>query len=210
MDSILVQGGIQLQGKVRIQGSKNAALPIMAACLLTRDQVLLENCPKITDVFRMLRILEAMGCLVRWEKDALRIQAASVTGDNMPEDAVGGMRSSIFLLGALLSACGKADLMNPGGCVIGKRPIDLHLKALRQMGVCFEEEPDRIRACCGEGLRGSDIVLDFPSVGATENIILAAVLARGRTTITGAAREPEVKTLCDFLTFRAQGRAFLS
>lgn len=198
MDSILVQGGIALQGKVRIQGSKNAALPILAACTLIQEPIFLENCPKIADVYGMLRILESLGCLVRWEKDGLRVDASGLVCGTLPQEAVTGMRSSIFLLGALLARCGQVTLEHPGGCVIGKRPIDLHLKALRSMGVTVEETPGGLNAAA-QGLRGAEIMLDFPSVGATENLLMAAVAAEGKTRIAGAAREPEVQALCEFL-----------
>lgn len=198
MDSILVQGGIALQGKVRIQGSKNAALPILAACTLIQEPIFLENCPKIADVYGMLRILESLGCLVRWEKDGLRVDTSGLVCGTLPQEAVTGMRSSIFLLGALLARCGQVTLEHPGGCVIGKRPIDLHLKALRSMGVTVEETPGGLNAAA-EGLRGAEIMLDFPSVGATENLLMAAVAAKGKTRIVGAAREPEVQALCEFL-----------
>lgn len=199
MDSIIVQGGVGLQGKVKIQGSKNAALPILAACLLTKDQIVLENCPKISDVFGMLHILESLGCEVTWEKDALCIKAENVDSCAVPKAMARSMRSSIFLLGALLGRNKKAKLDFPGGCVIGKRPIDLHLKGLSQMGVTFEREDDAVKAQAPEGLYGKEIWLEIPSVGATENLIMAGVSAKGITRIHGAAREPEVQALCEFL-----------
>lgn len=194
-----MQGGIELQGKVRVQGSKNAALPILAACILTKEQVILENCPKISDVSGMLRILENLGCEARWEKDALCVRAREVNSDDILGNMARSMRSSIFLLGPLLGRKKQARLDFPGGCIIGKRPIDLHLRGLGQMGVLFEMEEERMLANAPEGLRGADISLDFPSVGATENLIMAGVLARGTTRIAGAAREPEVQALCEFL-----------
>lgn len=199
MDSFYVQGGIALQGKVKIQGSKNAALPILAACLLVEDQICLENCPKISDVEGMLRIMKSLGCQVRWEKNALLIQASGVQTGKMPEDAVTSMRSSVFLLGAMIARCRVAELEAPGGCVIGKRPIDLHVRALEKMGVQFEDCEGSLKAWVPEGLHGCDVYLDFPSVGATENVILAATAAEGETRIRGAAKEPEVQALCEFL-----------
>ena len=200
MDSIIVQGGMGLQVKVKIQGSKNAALPILAACLLTKEQVVLENCPKISDVFGMLHILESLGCRVTWEKDALCVKAENVDSWAVPKAMARSMRSSIFLLGALLGRNKKAKLDFPGGCVIGKRPIDLHLKGLIQMGVSFEQGDDTVEAQAPEGLHGAEIQLGIPSVGATENLIMAGVRAKGTTRILGAAREPEVQALCGFLS----------
>lgn len=199
MDTIMIHGGVGLQGKVRIQGSKNAALPILAAVLLTEGETVLENVPRISDVGRMLQILECMGCRVRFFKDKIRIQRMQENGRNMPSEAVRGMRSSVCLLGALLGKTGRVSLEYPGGCVIGKRPINLHLEALAQMGACFREEKDRIEGYVQERFHGADICLSIPSVGATENVILAAVLAEGRTRIMGAAKEPEVMALCHFL-----------
>lgn len=196
---IHIRGGVRLQGKVKVQGSKNAALPILAATILAQGESCLKDCPKISDVYRMLRLLRSLGGHVRWEGDGVCVSTGSVTTQDMPEDAITGMRSSLCLLGALLARCGHIVMEHPGGCVIGERPIDLHLLALKQMGVSFHEEAGRI---CGEapkGLRGADIALQLPSVGATENILLAAVTARGCTRIRGAAREPEVEALCRYL-----------
>lgn len=196
---IHIRGGVRLQGKVKVQGSKNAALPILAATILAEGESCIYDCPKISDVYRMLRLLQSLGGHVRWERDGVCVSTGNITTQDMPEDAITGMRSSLCMLGALLARCGSIVMEHPGGCVIGERPIDLHLQALRQMGVCFCEESGRI---CGEapnGLCGADISLPFPSVGATENILLAAVTARGCTRIRGAAREPEVEALCRYL-----------
>lgn len=199
MDSIYVQGGVCLRGKVKIQGSKNAALPIMAAALLIGERVILQNCPRISDVYDMIRILRSFGCLVKWERDGLSIEAGAVSGESMTQEAAGSMRSSVFVLGPLLGRMGRAEIFAPGGCVIGKRPIDLHLKALGKLGVIFEKEGEKLIASAPEGLWGNEVELEFPSVGATENIVMAAVCASGITTVRGAAREPEVQALCDFL-----------
>lgn len=196
---IHIRGGVRLQGKVKIQGSKNAALPILAATILAEGESCLKDCPKISDVYRMLRLLQSLGGRVYWEGDGVCVSTGSITTQDMPEDAITGMRSSLCLLGALLARCGGIVMEHPGGCVIGERPIDMHLQALRQMGVHFHEEGGRI---CGEapgGLCGAEISLPFPSVGATENVLLAAVMARGCTQIRGAAREPEVEALCRYL-----------
>ncbi len=199
MDSIYVRGGIGLCGKVKIQGSKNAALPILAATILTGDRVVIQNCPKISDVYGMVRILESLGCKARWEKDALALQTDVLLDGKLPREDMGSMRSSIFLLGSLLGRTGHAELTAPGGCVIGKRPIDIHIQALEQMGVSFWEEAEILHARADAGIHGCDVTLASPSVGATENVVLCAVTAEGSTILRGAAREPEVQELCRFL-----------
>ena len=133
MDSIHVQGGVALRGKVRIQGSKNAALPIMAATLLTRETSYIINCPKITDVYSMVSLLRSLGATVSWEKDGIRVNTEEVSAQDMPTEAVRGMRSSLYLLGALLGRCGQVAMEYPGGCMIGDRPIDLHISSLGKM-----------------------------------------------------------------------------
>lgn len=198
MNSIHIQGGVALQGKVRIQGSKNAALPILAATLLTKETSYIRNCPKIADVYKMVSLLKCVGCDVAWETDGIRINAEKVCCGDMPAEAITGMRSSLCLLGALIGRCGEVVMEYPGGCIIGKRPIDLHIMALEQMGVVFQEEHGRLRAFA-KVLHGAKIHLPFASVGATENIVLAAVMAEGDTIIQGAAREPEVVALCRYL-----------
>ena len=203
MDSIQIDGGIPLQGQVKIQGSKNATLPILAAAILVRGKSLIENCPKISDVFHMQALLTSLGCKVIWEGSSLRIDASDVRETRMPYKEVTAMRSSISLLGALLARNGEAVLYHPGGCVIGARPIDIHLETLSKLGVHFEEkeEADSIGLlyACTSGLEGATVRLRFPSVGATQNLLLAAVLAKGDTYIENAAREPEVASLCEFL-----------
>lgn len=197
---IHIRGGVRLQGKVKIQGSKNAALPILAATILTEGKSSLRDCPKISDVYRMLRLLQSLGGQVNWESGGVSVDTGSITTQDMPADAITGMRSSLCMLGALLARCGSIVMDFPGGCVIGNRPIDLHLQALGQMGVRFHEEGNRICGEAPQGLHGADITLRLPSVGATENIVLAAVTADGITRIQGAAREPEVEALCRYLT----------
>ena len=199
MDSIHIQGGIALQGKVRIQGSKNAVLPILAATLLTVEQSYIKNCPRIADVYAMVSLLRKLGCLVTWLEDGLLVDSSQVSRGTMRGEAVKGMRSSLCLLGALLGRCGEAVLEYPGGCVIGERPIDLHLSALKQMSVDFLEEEGMIHGVT-DGLHGARITLPMPSVGATENIILAAVMAEEDTHIEGAAKEPEITALCQYLS----------
>ncbi len=199
MDSIHIHGGVCLQGKVRIQGSKNAALPVLAATILTKGINLIQNCPKIADVYLMLELLESLGCVVSWEKDGVRVDARCAASHKMPSNAIRGMRSSLCLLGALLGSAGEAAMEYPGGCVIGERPIDLHLDALRSLGADFREEGDIIYGSAGKGLKGAEIHMPRSSVGATENTVLAAVAAEGVTVLNGAAKEPEVEALCAYL-----------
>lgn len=199
MDSIHVHGGVCLQGNVRIQGSKNAALPVLAATILTKETNVIRNCPRIADVYQMLSLLESLGCEVCWEEDGVRVDAANVGMRRMPAEAITGMRSSLCLLGALIGRTGAVTMEYPGGCVIGARPIDMHLAAFKRMGVEFCEEDGRIHGSTGQGLHGAGILLEKTSVGATENIILAAVMAEGETIVHGAAKEPEVQALCQYL-----------
>ena len=198
MDSIRIQGGMALQGKVRVQGSKNASLPILAATLLVREESLIRNCPRIADVYSMVSLLKRLGCGVHWQETGIAVDSSQVCRCQMPREAVRGMRSSLCLLGALIGRCSEVVMEHPGGCVIGERPIDMHLSALEQMGVEFVEEEGSIRAF-SDRLHGAVISLPFPSVGATENIVLAGVMAEGDTVLEGAAREPEVSALCAFL-----------
>ena len=198
MDSICIQGGIALQGKVRIQGSKNASLPVLAATLLVGECSFIRNCPRIADVHAMVSLLKSLGCSVCWNKTGITVDSAQVRRGEMPKEAVKGMRSSLCLLGALIGRCSEVVMEHPGGCVIGERPIDLHLSALGQMGVEFEEKEGRLKAVSAR-LHGACICLPFPSVGATENVLLAGVMAEGDTVLEGAAREPEILTLCRFL-----------
>lgn len=198
MDAIQIYGGNCLEGQVEIQGSKNAALPILAATLLVDGTCEIQNCPIISDVHHMLRLLESLCCVVTRKGHTLIIHSEKLSHCDMPSDSVGVMRSSITLLGALLARAGSVSMQYPGGCVIGQRPIDLHLQGLRKMGVVIEEHEDGFLAETKE-LVGAAHKLPFVSVGATENIILAAVLAKGDTVIENAAREPEIWALCDFL-----------
>ena len=198
MDAVRIYGGKSLSGRTKIQGSKNASLPILAATLLTDGICEIENCPDIADVYHMLRLLESLGCQVTRKNDLIRVDTGGVAECDMPADSVGVMRSSIMLLGALLARMGEVSMEYPGGCVIGKRPIDQHLRALRRMGVEIIEEQEEFHARA-QALHGAVHELPFVSVGVTENLILAAVLAEGVTVIHPAAREPEIQALCQFL-----------
>ncbi len=198
MDAIRIYGGRCLNGQTVIQGSKNASLPILAATLLIDGVCEIENCPDISDVYHMLRLLESLGCRVEREESLVRVDTQGFSACDMPSDSVCVMRSSVMLVGALLARTGQICMEYPGGCVIGARPIDLHLQAMRLMGASVEE---RENGFCVEAarLKGAVLRLPFISVGATENLILAAVLADGVTVIEPAAREPEIQALCEFL-----------
>ncbi len=198
MDSIRVTGGRPLNGTVFIQGSKNAALPMMAASLLHRGVSVLKDCPRIADVFCMERILGEIGAVTWWEGHDLYLDCTNADKTEISGTYTGKMRSSVILLGAMLGRNKKGCLGYPGGCVIGKRPIDLHLFALRSLGARIEEEPFFLCASCGE-LSGSTITFSGRSVGATEQGILAAVLAKGETCLKNCAREPEIVWLCRYL-----------
>lgn len=198
MNRIKVSGQEKLNGEVWIQSSKNATLPIMAASILAKGTTVLHKCPRIKDVIHMAELLAELGCKVVWEGDTLCLDSTQVLCHHIREENARKMRSSVILLGSMIARCQEVKLPYPGGCVIGKRPIDMHWRALEQLGVDFQENGTCFvaRAKC---LTGADITLDFPSVGATENTILAAVLAKGITHIKQAAREPEISYLCDFL-----------
>jgi len=198
MAFIEIVGGKQLNGEVNIQGSKNAVLPILAATVLVNGITKLNHCPKILDVYHMIKILEAIGCSVWWENSSLLIDTTKLHTSTVPEEYVKMMRSSVILMGALLGRTHSVTITYPGGCTIGARPIDYHLSAFMDLNVQLEEE-DGLIQCTTKEIRGSNIMLQFPSVGATENVILAAVLATGKTRIFNAAKEPEIIELCKFL-----------
>ena len=198
MSCFTVYGGVPLSGSVPVYGAKNAILPILAACIMTEEEVILENCPHLSDVENMLEILRLLGCEAVCMGSEIRLCAKHADSYEMPEALSKKMRSSIFMLGALISRFGKAKVTQPGGCEIGLRPIDLHLKGLRALQVQINETRGEIH-CDGTHARGAEITLDYPSVGATENIIMAAVTARGVTVLHNAAREPEVADLAQFI-----------
>lgn len=198
MGSLYIKGGKPLIGEVSIQGSKNGALPLLTASLLISGKTILHNCPRIKDIDAMAELLKTLGCEITFEKNTITINATHICDTHCPQKQVQAMRSSIMLLGPLLGRCKSVRMNRPGGCVIGERPTDLHEAALRKMNVCFETDADTITAYT-EKLKGADICLAFPSVGATENVIMAAVLAEGVTRIRNAAREPEIWLLCEFL-----------
>ena len=192
-------GGRPLRGELRVQGAKNSALPILAAALLAPGQSVIRNCPDLSDVTAALEILRLLGCRAVREGDAVLIDASQLTSCGIPDRLMREMRSSVIFLGALLARLGRAELSYPGGCELGPRPIDLHLAALRGLGAEITEEQGQLTCTRGQGLMGRELCLSIPSVGATENAMLAACGARGVTTIVGAAREPEIVDLQGFL-----------
>jgi len=198
MDVFRICGGRPLRGEARIGCAKNAVLPVLAATMLTESGVAIRECPRLVDVMNMLAILETLGCATKWQGRNVYVDAGSACSWDMPEELSKKIRSSIFMLGPLIGRFRRACVTYPGGCDIGLRPIDLHLKGLRALGVRICEEHGRIY-CDGAGLRGGDVYLDLPSVGATENVMMAAVLAEGTTHIHNAAREPEIVDLQRFI-----------
>ena len=199
MERLVVQGGRRLGGTVTVHGAKNSALPLLAATLLIGEECELENCPRLSDVEVATRILRHLGCAVTMQENTVTVRADGFCRGDIPEELMREMRSSIVFLGAILARCGRAEMSFPGGCELGPRPIDLHLAALSRMGAIIEEEFGFLR-CRTEGrLHGASITLPIPSVGATENVLIAAATARGSTVLRNAAREPEIVDLCAFL-----------
>ena len=198
MASILVSGGRKIVGTARVSGAKNAALPILAATLIARGPVELTDCPHLSDVENMLKILRSLGVSCSLEAGTAHIDAAKAERCIMPQSISKEIRSSIFMLGPLLSRFGEAVCAYPGGCEIGHRPVDLHLKGLAALGADIREERGYI-ICDGHNMHGGEIHLDYPSVGATENIMMAAAAVTGDTVITNSAREPEIEELQNFL-----------
>ncbi|WP_199619021.1 UDP-N-acetylglucosamine 1-carboxyvinyltransferase [Paenibacillus alkalitolerans] len=198
MEKLVIEGGRPLQGTARIEGAKNAALPILAASLLADGKVNIENVPDLLDIHVMLDILRALGARASYSGMSAAVDASTVRSSEIPEALMNKMRSSIFLMGPLLARFGEVTVYQPGGCAIGERKIDLHLRGLQALGATITESGNRIE-CRAAKLKGADVLLDFPSVGATENIMMAAVTAEGITTISNAAREPEIWDLQQFL-----------
>lgn len=202
MDRFVIRGGRRLVGRVRVSGAKNAVLPILAASLLTDQECVIRDAPQLKDVAVMIQILRRLGAEVDLDtggpEAAIRVRARDLTSAEVPEPLVRQMRSSVFLMGPLLGRMGRVRLSYPGGCAIGPRPINFHLQGLQALGAVISERAGYIEAE-GADLRGTTVHLDEPSVGATENVIMAAVLARGTTVITNAAREPEIVDLASFL-----------
>lgn len=198
MSRFIINGGNKLEGEIETQGAKNSVLPILAATILSGGKNVIYNCPELSDVRMTIEVLKSLGCNVKRVGKVLVVDSENISGYTMPEELMRQMRSSIIFLGAILTRFKKAVVSLPGGCEIGNRPIDLHIKALKKLGVEITESHGYIN-CKAEKLHGENIHLDFPSVGATENIMLAACMAEGTTVITNAAREPEIVDLENFL-----------
>ena len=194
-----VTGRRRLSGSLRVHGAKNSVLPILAACVLAPGESVIHNCPDLSDVTAALEILQVLGCRVRREEDTVAVDASALTQNTIPEHLMREMRSSVIFLGAVLTRLGETELTYPGGCELGPRPIDLHLAALRDLGAEIEETQGLLRCRAGRRMRGCELCLSIPSVGATENVMLAACGCAGVTTVVGAAREPEIVDLQEFL-----------
>jgi UDP-N-acetylglucosamine 1-carboxyvinyltransferase len=198
LEQFVIEGGKPLSGSVRVQGAKNAALPILAACVLAEGIFEILDVPRLSDIEAMCQILEALGAQVIRYQTSIRVNTHPINNYVIPDHLMSQMRSSIFLMGPLLARLKQVCISRPGGCAIGKRPIDIHLKGLKRLGVQIIEK-DGVIHCFASKLTGNEIVLEFPSVGATENIMMAAVLGEGITVLKNAAREPEIIDLQDFL-----------
>ena len=199
MSSIIVHGGHPITGEMKIQGSKNAALPILAASILIHGITVIKHCPKITDVFCMIEILKQLGCQISWEENStLIIDSSSIEKVRLPLEEAGKMRSSITLLGALLGRKREAFIPYPGGCSIGKRPIDIHLTVLKELGIEIEQTEKEVYAKKTKAPSGK-VMLSFPSVGATQNAVLASIYSDSQVILKNCAIEPEVTELCYFL-----------
>jgi UDP-N-acetylglucosamine 1-carboxyvinyltransferase len=198
VDRLIITGGRRLSGSVRIRGAKNSALKLMAAALLAEGQTVIENVPQIVDCTTMADVLDHLGARTVWDGETLTVDASRAEGLETPYELVRRMRASIVVLGPLLARHGRARVAMPGGCNIGSRKIDLHLKGFERMGVHFSYDHGYLEAAA-PSLRGAMVSLDFPSVGATENILMAAVGATGTTVIENAAREPEIQDLAAML-----------
>lgn len=198
MESYQIRGGNPISGEHAVSGAKNAALPMLAASIVTGEENVFAGCPRISDTLIMREILCHLGCKILPSGGQLLVDASGLHEEEVPKALMKKMRSSIFLIGPLLTRCGRAIISQPGGCAIGKRPIDIHIEALSQLGADIEERGDQL-IFTGTRLTGANILLDFPSVGATENVMLAALGAQGETVIHNSAREPEIVDLQNYL-----------
>ena len=195
MDRLIIKGKADLKGSIKIKGSKNSALPIMVSALLSKSALKLKNIPKLADIDNMSRLLRSYGAIIKSKKDNLEIKCHNIINIDTDYDIVRKMRASILILGPLLARFGKARISLPGGCAIGTRPIDIHLEGLKKLGASFQVENGYVLGIVDKQLSGKHIILPFPSVGATENILMAASIAKGKTIIENAAREPEINDL---------------
>lgn len=199
MQKLIIKGGSSLSGEVNLQGAKNSSLPVLAGAFLAEGKSVITNCPKLSDVYSACRILTHLGCCCDIKENTVTVKSGKYSSCEIPDELMREMRSSIVFLGAVLGRFGECRLSMPGGCQLGPRPIDMHLSSLEKMGVTISEKYGMIECKAENGLKGARITLQFPSVGATENIILAGVLADGETEIRNAGREPEIKDLADYL-----------
>ena len=197
MESFYIQGGIPLRGEYRVKGAKNSALPILAATVCRGGVYEIYDCPRIGDVFAMVEILNSLGAKTKWEDDCIVVDSRNVSEFAVPEHLMSEMRSSVFLMGSLLARSGEAQIHRPGGCKIGKRPIDIHVSGLEQLGFEVGSEDDKV--FCKGSCYGGKITLPYPSVGATENLMMAALAGKGDTIIQNCAIEPEIVDLQGFL-----------
>lgn len=198
MEKYLINGGKPLDGTVKIERAKNAVLPMIAASVMTDDKVVILDCPKIADVLNMIKILNSIGAKTEFSNGNLIIDNSSVNNYEIPDSLAGELRSSVFMMGALLSRLKRIKIAYPGGCDIGKRPIDLHLKNMEKLGAVIKYD-DNVIECDGKNVNGERIILDYPSVGATENLMMLGVKSHGVTVIENCAREPEIVDLAEML-----------
>ncbi|MBO5089990.1 MAG: UDP-N-acetylglucosamine 1-carboxyvinyltransferase [Clostridia bacterium] len=199
MAEIIVNGGKQLTGEIAVQGAKNSVLPVLAGAVLCDGECVIHNCPNLSDVQSSIKILRNFGAKVSYQDNTVTVDCRSIEKYEIPESLMREMRSSVVFLGGIIGRTKRAIISNPGGCELGPRPIDLHLSALKKLGVEIYEEHGFLNCNAEKGLYGTEIHLAFPSVGATENVILTAATAKGVTVIHNAAREPEISDLADFL-----------
>lgn len=199
MAEIIVNGGKRLTGEIAVQGAKNSVLPVLAGAVLCDGECVIHNCPNLSDVQSSIKILRNFGAKVSYQDNTVTVDCRSIEKYEIPESLMREMRSSVVFLGGILGRTKRAIISNPGGCELGPRPIDLHLSALKKLGVEIYEEHGFLNCNAEKGLYGTEIHLAFPSVGATENVILTAATAKGVTVIHNAAREPEISDLADFL-----------
>ncbi|HEE5402603.1 TPA: UDP-N-acetylglucosamine 1-carboxyvinyltransferase [Acinetobacter baumannii] len=199
MDKFLITGGVKLEGEVRISGAKNAALPLLAAMILADSPITLTNVPNLKDVNTLVKLIGGLGVTISYENDTVKADTSTLYNQFAPYELVKTMRASILVLGPLLARYGNAKVSLPGGCAIGSRPVDQHLKALEALGAHIEVENGYVHATVDGRLKGGEVVFDMVTVGGTENILMAAALADGVTTIRNAAREPEITDLAQML-----------
>jgi UDP-N-acetylglucosamine 1-carboxyvinyltransferase len=213
MDTFVIEGGVPLKGSVTVGGSKNASLPILFATLLLDEKVVIDNVPRLRDIHTTNKLLDILGCDTEFTCNTVTVTPRGLK-EEAPYDLVRTMRASVLCLGPLLAKLGTAKVAMPGGCAIGARPVDMHLKAFEEMGATFELDAGYIHGKCEGRLRGAHIMFDFPTVGGTENVLMGAVLADGVTEIDNAAREPEIIDLANFLNacgakIEGQGTSFI-